>query len=822
MLPLARFVPSSLSDWLAPVAGLLLTVLIALAGSEPSAAQSTGQDAVTQASPAASSPEQGAEALIRLLQDPGARDALVEYLRRQPAQSGGETAPAAASEASARSESAGGTTGDTAVAEVEAAMERAERQPSHIAVRIATATQDLLRQGLTYAERITRAFTSLPAALSYSAGANWERIQGIVLRLLVIASIVFAIVVGLRRVADSVFARLTGAGESTRIVRRVVLLLLRAVIEAAVVAIAIAVGYAVAVYASGSAGKVELVESLFLNTFFLVQVAKVATRFALSPKFSALRLVPLDDAQALYWRRWLFVIYNLLGYGTMVVVPLVSSNISFLLADSVRMMIVLASVVLAIVAITRNRQATRDRILSYAERQTNVFASGFVEVAARVWHIGAILYVLLLLSVWLSRPFDATAFMVRATALSVLTIMAGTIVSLVLTRAIIGGVRLPQSVHARMPLLERRLNTFVPRILSFIRIGVFIGVVIGILHAWGAVDVLTWFDSDDGRDWVGRSASAGIVVLVGFLIWLGVMSWVDMRMNPRGRLPTSREKTLFGLFRNAFSILLVVMITLLALSEIGVNIGPLIAGAGVFGLAISFGSQKLVQDIITGAFIQFENAMNEGDVVTLGGVTGTVEKLTIRSVRLRDLDGTAHMIPFSTVDRVANFMRGWAYHVAAIGVAYDSDLSEVKMAMHVAFDRLKAGDLATEILEPLEMHGITAFGDSAITVRARIKTRPGSQWSVGRAYNEHIKAVFDERGIEIPFPQVTYHAPPSSVPPAAVALTAAATADTRTTDAADDGKTVDLPAEETSAPKPAKRASRPRKRQPDIPSEDEL
>jgi small-conductance mechanosensitive channel len=824
MLPFGRFVPATVPHWLAPVAGLLLTALIALAWTGPSVAQSTGQDTATPTAPAAASPEQGADALIRLLQDPGARDALIDYLRRQPAQSGGETAPAAGPAADAPAETAAGeTTGDAAVAEAEAAVETAERQPTHIAVRIAAATQDFLREGLTYAERITRAFTSLPTALSYSAGANWERVQGIVLRLLVIASVVFVIVFGLRRIADGVFARLTGGGESTKIVRRVILLLLRAVIEAAVVAIAIAAGYAVAVYASGSPGKVELVESLFLNAFFLVQVAKVATRFALSPKFSALRLVPLDDSQALYWRRWLFAIYNLLGYGTMVVVPLVSRNISFLLADSVRMMIVLASVALAIVAIMRNRQATRDRILSYAENQSNVFTSGLVEVAGRTWHVAAILYVLLLLSVWLSRPFDATTFMVRATALSVLTVMAGTIVSLVLTRAIIGGVRLPQTVHERMPLLERRLNTFVPRVLSFVRFGVFVGVVIGILHAWGAVDVLTWFGSDDGRDWVGRSASAGIVVLVGFLIWLGVMSWVDLRMNPRGRLPTSREKTLFGLFRNAFSILLVVMITLLALSEIGVNIGPLIAGAGVFGLAISFGSQKLVQDIITGAFIQFENAMNEGDVVTLGGVTGTVEKLTIRSVRLRDLDGTAHMIPFSTVDRVANFMRGWAYHVAAIGVAYDSDLSEVKMAMHVAFDRLKAGDLASEILEPLEMHGVTAFGDSAITVRARIKTRPGSQWSVGRAYNEHIKTVFDERGIEIPFPQVTYHAPPSSVPPAAVALTAAATADAQSAGAADDGKTVDLPAEEAPvAPKPAKRASRPRKRQQDIPSEDEL
>ncbi|QGZ34801.1 mechanosensitive ion channel domain-containing protein [Stappia indica] len=728
------------------------------------ATQQTGEQASGSpagAAQAVAQTRQDAEALIRLLQDPGARGALIDYLQRDPA-----AAPAAGAPSGAPASPPAGTApseASPAAAEGEVAPAEVERQPTHIALRIANATQNVLAEGMVYVERIARSFTSLPTALSYSAGANWERVQSILLQLAIIALAVFAIVSLLHRLADRLFARLIGHDQSMTVVKRVTLLVLHLVAEAAVVAVALGAGYAIALYTGENPRHVELVESLFLNAFFFIQAAKVLTRFALSPEFAALRLVPLDDEQALYWRRWLFTIYNVLGYGTMVVVPLIANNISFLLADSVRMMIVLASVAIAISAIMRNRLATRERILGYGERQSNLVTTGLVEIVARTWHIVAIIYVLLLLGVWLSRPFDAVTFMVRATAMSVLTVMVGTIVSLALTRTISGGVRLPQNVHERLPMLERRLNTFVPRVLSLVRLAVFVGVILGILHAWGMIDALSWFSTTDGQDWTSRMASAGIILGVGFLIWLAVMSWVDLRLNPRGRLPTSREKTLFNLFRNAFSILLVVMITLLALSEIGVNIGPLIAGAGVFGLAISFGSQKLVQDIITGAFIQFENAMNEGDVVTLGGVTGTVEKLTIRSVRLRDIDGTAHMIPFSTVDRVANFMRGWAYHVAAIGVAYDSDLTEVKLAMHAAFDRLMQTDYKSEILEPLEMHGITMFGDSAITVRARIKTRPGSQWAVGRAYNEYIKAVFDERGIEIPFPQVTYHMPPKAM-----------------------------------------------------------
>ncbi|MFN4091231.1 MAG: mechanosensitive ion channel family protein, partial [Alphaproteobacteria bacterium] len=174
-------------------------------------------------------------------------------------------------------------------------------------------------------------------------------------------------------------------------------------------------------------------------------------------------------------------------------------------------------------------------------------------------------------------------------------------------------------------------------------------------------------------------------------------------------------------------------------------------------LAIGFGAQKLVQDIITGVFIQLENVMNEGDVVSLGNVSGVVERLTIRSVSIRSLDGTLHLIPFSSVDTVSNMMKGFSYHVAEIGVAYREDIAEVKEAMHEAFDLLMQSEWREMIVDKLDMHGVTAFGDSAVMVRARIKTVPGGHWATGRAYNELIKQVFDRRGIEIPFPHVTLY-----------------------------------------------------------------
>ncbi len=139
-----------------------------------------------------------------------------------------------------------------------------------------------------------------------------------------------------------------------------------------------------------------------------------------------------------------------------------------------------------------------------------------------------------------------------------------------------------------------------------------------------------------------------IVLAIGGGIYLAVTSWVEYRLNPSyGRAPTARETTLLSLLRNAFTIVLGVIVFMLVLSEIGVNIGPLLASVGVLSLAFSFGAQKLVQDVVTGVFIQFENAMNTGDVVSAGGISGVVERLSIRSVSLRSLDGTLHIVPFS-------------------------------------------------------------------------------------------------------------------------------------------------------------------------------
>jgi len=192
---------------------------------------------------------------------------------------------------------------------------------------------------------------------------------------------------------------------------------------------------------------------------------------------------------------------------------------------------------------------------------------------------------------------------------------------------------------------------------------------------------------------------------------------------------------------------------MLVLSQLGIDIAPLLAGAGVVGLAVGFGAQKLVQDIITGAFIQIENALNEGDVVQLGAVSGVVEKLTIRSVSLRSLDGTYHLIPFSSVDQVSNMTKDFSNFVADVEVAYREDIVEVKQVMQQAFDEVRAGTGGTDIIADFEMMGVELMGPNAVTVRSRIRTLPGKQWGIGRAYREIVKRRLTAQGIELAFPQ---------------------------------------------------------------------
>lgn len=235
-----------------------------------------------------------------------------------------------------------------------------------------------------------------------------------------------------------------------------------------------------------------------------------------------------------------------------------------------------------------------------------------------------------------------------------------------------------------------------------------------------------------------------------------------------GEVPSEAEKrveTLARLLRQGLVILVWLVALLIILREIGVDIGPILASAGIIGLAIGFGAQNLVRDVISGFFMILENQVRVGDVAIVNGTGGLVENVNFRTIVLRDLSGVVHVFPNGTITTLANMTHGWSGYVMDIGVAYKEDTDRVMEVM-----RGVAGELRTDeqfsplILEDIEIFGVDQFADSAVIIKARLKTKPIKQWEVGREYLRRLKKAFDREAIEIPFPHRSIYFGEASAP----------------------------------------------------------
>ena len=218
-----------------------------------------------------------------------------------------------------------------------------------------------------------------------------------------------------------------------------------------------------------------------------------------------------------------------------------------------------------------------------------------------------------------------------------------------------------------------------------------------------------------------------------------------------------RGQTISQLLRSVGKVILVAFALLVTLN-VFVDIKPLLAGAGILGLAVSFGAQSLVKDVISGFFFLVEGQFAVGDVIEIAGKSGVVERMTLRVVMLRDINGTLHMIPNGQIATVSNMTRGWSRAVVDVGVAYDTEVDKA-----IEIFRSEAESLASDrtwkdqFEAPPEVVGVTDLGESQVTIRTLLRTHPGKQWAVGREFRRRIKNRLDHEGIEIPFPQRTMH-----------------------------------------------------------------
>lgn len=219
-----------------------------------------------------------------------------------------------------------------------------------------------------------------------------------------------------------------------------------------------------------------------------------------------------------------------------------------------------------------------------------------------------------------------------------------------------------------------------------------------------------------------------------------------------------RIHTLLGIIHSAIKIILWVIFLMIMLKKFNVDIGPILASAGILGLAIGFGAQELVRDFISGFFILLENQVRKGDVAIINGTGGLVEHIELRTITLRDFSGIIHIFQNGKINTLSNMTKGWSAMVFNIGVAYKEDVQKVMDIMKEVGDELQGDDaFKNDFVEPIEIFGLEEFGDSALVIRARIKTIPSRQWAVGREYRKRVKVAFDNKGIEIPFPHRTIY-----------------------------------------------------------------
>lgn len=249
-----------------------------------------------------------------------------------------------------------------------------------------------------------------------------------------------------------------------------------------------------------------------------------------------------------------------------------------------------------------------------------------------------------------------------------------------------------------------------------------------------------------------------LVTLIALTAWEAINGLIEFSMQKVTGRYSKRMQTLLPIVRNVLFFVFSIMFTLVLLSEIGVDIVPLLAGAGVVGIAVGFGAQTLVKDFLTGFIIIMEDLIQVGDVAGVGGQTGFIERITIRKVQLRTLDGTVITVPFSEISVVSNLTKDFSFYLLDVGVAYREDPDEVIGYLREIDEEMRGEEYFKDlILEPIEILGVDQFADSAIIIKARIKTLPIKQWEVGREYNRRMKYKFDKHNIEIPFPHQTIY-----------------------------------------------------------------
>jgi small-conductance mechanosensitive channel len=496
-----------------------------------------------------------------------------------------------------------------------------------------------------------------------------------------------------------------------------------------------------------------------IDLYMICRAIVIAAGFFLQPDAPGLRLLRVPDSWALFMQRWVIRVVSVIGAGGALIQIATALGLSdaahlplvklLALVGHVMVSIMILQCRAPISALLRERTGETD---ADSQRTVTMLAHGLIDM----WAWVAVFIVMALWFVWALDVHNGYRTLLHLGGLSLAVLVAARVVAIVLFGAL--GRLFHVEEGEQRSLIHQHAYRYYPLIRRVISALVVFVTALVLLQLWG-LDVWQFFRPGA----IGHRLTSAIVTIcvsavIALVVWEIANVSVEKRLAQWTRsgdlMRAARLRTLVPMLRSALFVVIALVVVMTGLSELGVNTAPLLASASIFGVALGFGSQKLVQDFITGIFLLMENAMQVGDWVTLAGVSGTVEYLSIRTVRLRGGDGSLYTVPFSSVSTVNNTNRGLGNAAVRVSIAYGQDvdlaiatLKEIGAALRED-EQFKDG-----ILSDFSFWGVDAVDGAAVTLAGQIQCRDSSRWPVQREFNRRIFDTFRAKGIEIANPQ---------------------------------------------------------------------
>jgi small-conductance mechanosensitive channel len=517
--------------------------------------------------------------------------------------------------------------------------------------------------------------------------------------------------------------------------------------------------------------------SIYLIISYYIMVFIFGARVIFSPKAASLRLVPMADQDASFMYNWILRIVLIAGLIAGVTNILqnfsVSGQLYLMSLGSEGAVVILALVIM----IWQSRKRVSQAILG--ENTEQELSKGSLRAGfARNWHYVAILYILIAGGIWVAKALNEENVTVVNLILSIFLIPIVIGVDQWVQRLLkiasgesretidLSGDAPPESEEEPEPEHAGKMDiaNYIPLIRRFFRIFLVIFLFFAAMRLWG-------IDLSVGRVFTRNALSILAILLLSFIGWQLIKARIDQKLQEEmpeddgdaeeGGAGGSRLGTLLVLLRKFVLTVMVVIVALIILASMGINIGPLIAGAGVVGLAIGFGAQTLVKDIIAGVFFLIDDAFRVGDYIETGGTKGSVEHISLRSLRLRNARGPVHTIPFGSMGTVTNMSRDYIITKLDFRVRYDTDVDKVrKIIKKINLAISQDPEMGPDLLDKIKSQGVKQLDDSAMIMRVKYKTVPGGQFVIRREVYRMIQESFRENGIEFAHRDVTVYLPP--------------------------------------------------------------